>query len=172
MDTHTIERIPAPIEVGPEMQALRRFFPDVTWVGEIQQGGMGPGTPAMTARGRGTHEVIQDGRWIVGTYVQDQYLPDGTFVLRWQLHWVAGWDPVGLVYRATMADCYGHAGVYSGRIADGRLVFESAPDEPVRLRFTWDVADRSDIRWRNEVATPGGGWSLIEEYRMTPVDRG
>jgi hypothetical protein len=31
----------------------------------------------MTAEGRGRHEVIQDGRWIVGTYVQDQYLADG-----------------------------------------------------------------------------------------------
>ena len=35
------------------------------------------------------HEIIQDGRWIVGTYQQDQFLADGTFVLTWQLHWVA-----------------------------------------------------------------------------------
>src|SRR3954470_22217473 len=34
----------------------------------------------MSANGGGTHEVIQDGRWIVGNYRQDQLLPDGTFV--------------------------------------------------------------------------------------------
>jgi hypothetical protein len=75
------------------MAALARFHTDVTWTGTIQPGGMGPGTPAMTAVGWGKHETIQDGRWIVGTYQQDQYLPDGRFVLTWQLHWVAGWDP-------------------------------------------------------------------------------
>jgi hypothetical protein len=68
---------------------------------------MGPGTPAMTATGWGKHHHIQDGRWIVGTYEQDQYLADGTFVLKWQLHWVAGWDPAHGEYRATIADNYG-----------------------------------------------------------------
>lgn len=54
---------------------------------------MGPGTPAMTAPGRGEHHQIQGGNSIVATYEQDQYLADGTFVLTWQLHWVVGWDP-------------------------------------------------------------------------------
>ena len=61
---------------------------------------MGPGTPAMRGVGRGTAAVIQDGRWIVGDYEQDQFLDDGTFVLRWQLHWVAGWAPRHGEYRA------------------------------------------------------------------------
>lgn len=38
---------------------------------------MGPGTPRMVANGGGTHEIIQDGRWIVGNYWQDQLLTDG-----------------------------------------------------------------------------------------------
>jgi hypothetical protein len=37
------------------MSALRRFHRDTTWTGTIAEGGMGPGTPAMTARGSGTH---------------------------------------------------------------------------------------------------------------------
>ena len=37
--------------------------------------------------------MIQDGRWVVGTYRQDQFLLDGTHVVTWQLHWVAGWIP-------------------------------------------------------------------------------
>lgn len=100
--------VPQPITPGPEMAALARFYPDVTWTGQISAGGMGPGTPAMSARGRGTHELIQDGRWIVGTYSQEQYLEDGTPVLTWQLHWVTGWDPARGEYRATLSDNYGH----------------------------------------------------------------
>jgi hypothetical protein len=86
------------------MAALARFHTDVTWTGSIQAGGMGPGIPAMTAVGWGKHEAIQDGRWIVGTYQEDQFLADNTFVLTWQLHWVAGWDPTAGEYRATLAD--------------------------------------------------------------------
>jgi hypothetical protein len=47
---------------------------------------MGPGTPAMRGIGRGTAKLIQDGRWIAGDYEQDQFLADGTFVLKWHCH--------------------------------------------------------------------------------------
>lgn len=93
MSTTQAAQVPHPITAGPEMAALHRFFRDCTWKGNIVEGGMGPGTPEMAAEGRGTHTTIQDGLWIVGDYEQDQLLPDGTFVLKWQLHWVVGWDP-------------------------------------------------------------------------------
>jgi len=86
-------KVPSPIAAGPEMKALGRFYRDVTWKGVIREGGMGPGTPAMTGAGRGTTRPIQDGRWIVLDCEQDQFLEDGTFVLKWQLHWVSGWAP-------------------------------------------------------------------------------
>ncbi len=54
--TDAIDRVLRPIAPGPEMDALARFHVDVTWTGTIEAGGMGPGTPAMTATGRGTHE--------------------------------------------------------------------------------------------------------------------
>ena len=47
------DKVPKPIVPGPEMEALDRFYPDVTWTGTIEAGGMGPGTPAQTAKGRG-----------------------------------------------------------------------------------------------------------------------
>jgi hypothetical protein len=75
------EAVPRPVGVGPEMAALSRFYRDVTWKGIIHEGGMGPGTPAMTAVGRGTVQAIQDGRWIALDCEQDQFLPDGTLVL-------------------------------------------------------------------------------------------
>jgi hypothetical protein len=164
-------RVPKPISAGPEMEALARFHVDVTWTGTIEAGGMGPGTPAMTARGRGVHERIQDGCWIVGDYEQDQFLTDGSFVLRWQLHWVAGWDPVAGEYRATIADNYGHADVMHGWIEGDRLTFETIGNPPVRLRLLWDVSDPRDLTWRNEMSVGGGPWMLVEEYHMTPEGR-
>ena len=161
--------VPRPIDVGPEMTALARFHVDVTWTGTINESGMGPGTPAMTARGRGTHVTIQDGRWIVGTYEQDQFLADGTFVLHWELHWVAGWDPAEGGYRATVADNYGHAEVLQGAIDGDRLTFETIGDAPVRIRLVWDATDPSDLRWSNEVSVGGGEWSVVETYHCTPV---
>lgn len=150
------------------MATLRRFFQDVSWEGTIHAGGMGPGTPAMTGSGRGTHATIQDGRWIVGDYEQDQHLEDGTFVLRWQLHWVAGWSPEASEYRASMVDNYGHAMVCRGWVEGDRLVFETTGETDARLRFTWDAAEPGVIVWRNELALPDGTWFLIESYRMIP----
>ena len=157
-----------PIDVGPEMAALGRFYTDVTWEGTIREGGMGPGTPSMTGVGRGTVQAIQDGRWIVLDCEQDQFLHDGTFVLKWQLHWVSGWDPEHGEYRAVMTDNYGHAEVYRGRIYGDRLVFESIEGAAARLRFTWDATELGRITWRNEMAAGDGPWFLIEEYRMVP----
>ena len=160
--------VPMPAPPGAEMTALLRFHRDSTWTGSIAEGGMGPGTPAMTARGSGRHEVIQDGRWIVGSYEQDQFLLDGTHVLTWQLHWVAGWSPADGEYRATVADVYGHAEVLRGRIDGDRLVFESVGDPPARIRLTWELAGPA-LTWRNELSVGGGPWSLVEEYLCTPV---
>ena len=161
--------VPHPTTPGVEMQELARFFRDVSWTGTIAEDGMGPGTPEMTASGSGTHRLIQDGRWIVGTYEQDQFLRDGTFVLKWQLHWVVGWDPANGEYRATHCDNYGHADVMRGRIEGDRLTFETIGDLPVRLRLVWDVSDPEDVRWRNEMAVVGAPYTLVEEYHCAPL---
>lgn len=167
--TTALDALPKPITAGAEMAALQRFHRDITWTGTICAGAMGPGTPAMTATGSGTHTQIQDGRWLVGDYRQEQYLLDGTHALSWQLHWVAGWYPAVREYRATLADCYGHAEVMAGRIEGDRLLFESTGDPAVRIRLTWDLEDGGTIRWRNEARVGAGPWSLVEEYRCTPV---
>jgi hypothetical protein len=159
--------VPRPREAGPEMVALARFYADVTWTGSIEAGGMGPGTPAMTARGRGTHSRLHDGLWIVGDYRQDQFLEDGTYVLTWQLHWVTGWDDDAQEYRAALADNYGHADVLRGRIHGDRLVYETLGNGPVRLRLVWDLSDPSAAGWSNETSVAGGPWTLVETYRMT-----
>jgi Protein of unknown function (DUF1579) len=164
-----VVQVPHPITPGIEMEELARFFRDVSWKGTIVEDGMGPGTPEMTAAGSGSHELIQDGRWIVGTYEQDQFLGDGTFVLKWQLHWVVGWDPGNSEYRATLADNYGHTDVMRGWIEGDRLIFETIGEPPVRLRMVWDVSDPKDLRWRNEMSVAGAPFALVEEYHCTPV---
>jgi hypothetical protein len=164
-----VEAVPKPIAVGAEMEALRRFYRDSTWEGWIHEGGMGPGTPKMKGIGRATFAPIQEGRWFAGDFEQDQFLEDGTFVLKWQLHWVSGWAPRHGEYRASMVDNYGNADAYRGSIEGDCLVFESMPDAPVRLRFTWDATDPDFMTWRNEMAVEDGSWFLIEEYPMVPA---
>ena len=164
-----IATIPRPVSAGEETQALRRFHRDMTWAGSIEEGGMGPGTPAQTAKGRATHHWIQDGRWVVGEFEQDQYLEDCTFVMKWELHWVCGWDPANVEYRATVADCYGHTEIMRGWIDGDLMTFESMRDEMPKLRMTWDASAAEFISWRNEMTFDGVDWQLIEEYRMAPV---
>ncbi len=120
------------------MAALARFHRDVTWTGTIEPNAFGPGSPPMTAVGEGVHRFIQDGLWIVGDHRQDQFLADGTFVARWQLHWVAGWDPQAKEYRATVADNYGHADVLRGRIDGDLLTFTPRRLSTCRARSRGD----------------------------------
>jgi hypothetical protein len=165
-----IAAIPRPVVAGEEMEALKRFHRDVTWQGHIQEGGMGPGTPAQMGKGKATHHWIQDGRWVVGDFEQDQFLEDGTFVLKWELHWVCGWDPANQEYRATVADCYGHAEVMRGRIEGDLMIFESMRDTPPMLKMTWDASSPDVMLWRNEMTFDGVDWQLIEEYPMVAHD--
>ena len=161
--------LPRPRTPGPEMAALDRFYTNVTWTGAIEPNGMGPGSPAMTARGRGVHSRLHDGLWIVGDYRQDQFLTDGTFVLTWRLHWVTGRDTDAGQYRATLNDNYGHADVMRGRIDGDRLIYETPDERPVRLRLTWDLTDPAAPVWTNEVCLGGDLWQLVESYRMRPA---
>jgi Protein of unknown function (DUF1579) len=162
--------VPHPITPGSEMEGLQRFFPDVTWKGTIVEGGMGPGTPEMTAEGRGVCRTIQDGLWIVGDYEQDQYLLDGTFVLKWQLHWVVGWDPTSAEYRAAHADNYGHAGTMRGRLEGDVLTFETMGEGPACQRMIWNLSNPEAMTWRNEISFDAGPFALVEEYEFEVVE--
>ncbi len=98
---------------------------------------------------------------------QEQRLADGTFVLRWQLHWVAGWDARAGEYRASSADNNGpNLSIFRGRIEEKRLVYESLSAELPRIRLTWIIDDATHARWRNEYTLGGEAWVLVEEYRM------
>ena len=160
-----VAAIPRPYAPGPETAALRRFHRDGTWSGMIHENGMGPGTPSQTAVGKASHHWIQRGLWVVGEYEQDQFV-DSEFVLKWELHWVCGWDPLAREYRATIADNYGRASVLGGRIEGDLMIFESLGEALPRIRLTWDASSRDATFWRNEMTFDGATWQLIEDYRI------
>jgi hypothetical protein len=165
----TIETTPLPksAQAGPEIAALAPFYQDWRWSGTIEAGGMGPGSPAMSGVGRARCRLVQDGLWYDCDFEQEQHLLDGTFVLRWQLKWVTGWDGRAGEYRASSADNQGpNLGLYRGRLDGDRLVYESLQDELPRIRLTWILDDATHCRWRNEFTLDGATWSLIEEYVM------
>jgi hypothetical protein len=149
------------------MAALAPFYRDATWTGTIQAGGMGPGSPEMTGSGSARCRLIQDGLWYACEFEQEQRLLDGTFVLRWQLHWVTGWDPKAGEYRATSADNNGPTlAIYRGRIEGDRLIYEPIEQQPPLIRLTWELRGPTRCAWRNEFALDGRNWILIEEYQM------
>jgi hypothetical protein len=166
--TEQADTIPRPVTPGSETEELRRFHRDGKWAGMIHPGGMGPGTPAQLARGAARHHWIQEGRWVVGDYEQYQTLEDGTFLLKWELHWVCGWDPMAGEYKATIADNYGRAALLRGRIVDDVMVFESTNEQPPFLRLTWELTPRGSILWRNEMSADGSVWMLVEDYEIEP----
>jgi hypothetical protein len=164
IETTTLPRSARP---GPEMEALAPFYRDWTWAGMIEAGGMGPGSPAMSGRGSARCRLVQDGLWYDCDFAQDQHLVDGTFVLRWQLKWIAGWDGRAGEYRASSADNQGpNLGLYRGRIEGDHLIYESPQEVLPRIRLTWILDDPDHCTWRNEYTLDGVSWTLIEEYQM------
>ena len=99
-------------------------------------------------------------------FEQEQHLPDGTPVLRWQLHWVAGWDPKTREYRASIADNSGEMALYRGWIDGDVLTFEPIDRTPPMIRLTWDFRDAAHPAWRNEGSLDGERWFLIEAYQL------
>jgi hypothetical protein len=167
MTVETAPQLPRAAEPGPEMAALAPFHRDWRWEGTIRPGGMGPGSPEMQGTGSATCRLIQDGLWYACDFEQEQRLIDGTFVLRWQLHWVTGWDRMAGEYRASSADNNGpNLAIYRGRIDGRELVYESLQEGFPRIRLTWLLEDDTHAIWRNEFTLDGQAWGLIEEYRM------
>jgi len=153
---------------GGEMAALAPFYRDWHWTGTIQAGGMGTGSPEMSGTGRAVCHLVQDGLWYACDFEQTQRLAVNTFVLRWQLHWIAGWDQLAGEYRATSADNNGPSlAMYRGSIDGPRLVYESISTTAPRIRLTWILTDADHAKWRNEFTLDGETWSLIEEYEMS-----
>jgi hypothetical protein len=155
--------------VGPEVKELTKFHFDGTWIGMVEAGGMGPGSPEMLGKGKAKCEWIQGGLWLSCDFEQDQFVEDRK-VLTWYAKWIIGWDARVQEYRAAGVDSNGNSFLFGGKIEGNRLVMESLGDPPVKLRFIWDITDPKAVKWRNEMSINKGPWQLIEEYVMIPND--
>jgi hypothetical protein len=161
-----------PARPRPETTALKRFHVDCTWTGTVKAGAMGPGSPEMSAEGRGEFKWVMGGLWVIGDFMQDQFAGSEK-VVTWKAHYVAGWDLGAQEYRALVVDSNGFSSVFRGEIDGDRFVITSMSgmsisDQPAKLRMTWDVTDKTRVRWLNEGSIAGGPWFLIEEYICTP----
>ena len=161
-------RPPPPVEVGPEMDALRPYQFDCEWTGKVAADGMGPGSPEMDAAGSATYRSILDGAWLVGDFEQDQFIAD-TRVLTWKAHFVIGWDARAGEYRATYVDNNGSAALLRGYIDGATFVIEVLGDGPVQNRMEWKLMDGGRVAWRNDCSISGGPWQLVEEYVCVPL---
>ena len=160
-------QLPKSAEAGPEMAALAPFYRDWYWSGTIRAGGMGPGSPEMIGKGSARCDLIQDGLWYSCQFEQDQSLVDGTFVLKWRLNWITGWDRLAGEYRASSADNNGPTlAIYRGVLDGDTLVYELLQEGLPRIRLTWILKDANHATWRNEFTMDGKTWGLIEEYEM------
>ena len=166
-EARTAAWVPPVATPGAETAALARFHWDCEWTGTIEPNMMGPGSPEMSAVGRATFAWTDDGLWLRGEFVQDQFTDD-RLVLTWRAHYLVGWDPQARDYVAFLADNCGHAGFMRGAIAGDRLVMETPGDGPVRFRVTWELSDPGAPSWRDEVSVSGGPWQLVERYVLTP----
>jgi hypothetical protein len=150
------------------MAALRDFNFNCTWTGVVQAGGMGPGSPEMTATGQAIFTPIMDGAWLVGTFTQDQRVGDRVLI-HWDSHFVVGWNPATHDYRITFVDNTGTSGLMHGWIVGDRFIVEPLGDAPMRLRMIWERVGDGTVRWTNEGSINGGPWVLIEAYTCIPA---
>ena len=159
---------PVPLRAGPEMAALKPFHSNCVWTGTVQAGGMGPGSPRMTANGKATFTPIMDGAWLVGDFEQAQFVDD-KMVITWKAHYVVGWHPQEQVYKVTYVDNNGSATVMQGRLEDKRFIVETIGTPAIQLRLTWTLLKPGQVQWRNECSVNGSPWFLVEEYLCTTV---
>lgn len=162
------------IKPGPQTRALERFHGDGTWTGTVKAGVSGPGSPEMTAKGKGTSRWIINGLWVDCDFEQDQFVA-GKKVLEWKAKWIGGWDFMAQEYRGLSVDNNGASSIFRGWMeGDNKLVMESiSPMElmgqPLKMRLTWDATEYPKIvKWCNEYSINNGPWTLFEEYIVKP----
>ena len=171
-----IEKPKSDISLGPakpglETEALKKFFPDganVTWIGTVKEGGMGPGSPKMTAKGKGTFKWIMNGLWAMVDMEQDQFVA-GKKTLTWKAHMVVGWDFSAKAYRAIVADSNGSTALFNCEIEGDKFIMRADAiimGQPTKIRMTQDHTNPQAVAWKNEYSVNNGPWRLIEEYEI------
>jgi hypothetical protein len=160
------EWTPPVVLPGPETAALDRFHFDCTWTGAIEANMTGPGSPRMEGIGKASFAWTDDGLWLHGEFMQDQFIA-GQVVMTWKAHYLVGWDPLQRNYVAFLADNCGHALSMRGEIDGDRFILKTGEPGPFIFRLTWDLSDPRSATWANEMSLNRSPWQLIERYALT-----
>ena len=144
---------------GPEQDALKPYAKNMTSVGTMAAGSMGPGSPEMATKGKATCKWIAGNMW-VACDIEDSS-GTGKTAMKWIGHWVFGYDVMAKGYRGTMTDNMGTMMPLKGTLDGAKLTWESGemkvPNMPTKMRFTEDATDPKAIKFTEE-GMVGGKW--------------
>src|SRR5262245_22331061 len=113
----------APPKPGPETEALKPFVKNVTSTGTVAAGAMGPNSPEMTTKGKGTCKWVLNNLW--GSCDFEETTGTGKTAMKWSGHWVFGWDFMAKGYRGVMTSTMGNQMRMKGTLEGAKLTWET-----------------------------------------------
>lgn len=151
-----------PPKPGPETEALKPFSKSLSSTGTVPAGAWGA-NPEMPTKGRATC------RWVLGNlWIQcdiQETTGKGKQAMKWQGHWVFGYDFAEKGYRGTMTDNFGMQVPLKGTLEGSKLTWESGEVQmmghPTKIRITEDATDPKAIKFTSEHEM-NGKWVVDE----------
>lgn len=131
----------APPKPGPEQDALKPFAKGGAMTGTH----MMPDGKEMPTKGKATCKWIDGNMWVACDL--EETTGTGKTAMKWNGHWVFGYDNVAKAYRGYMVDNMGMSGRMKGTLDGTKMVWESMdemkgpPGMPTKQRVTEDVSD-------------------------------
>ncbi len=144
----------------PRQEALKPFVHNIVSTGTVVAGGMGPGSPEMTTKGKATCKWLPGNMW-AACDIEDTS-GTGKQAMHWMGHWVFGYDNIAKGYRGVMTDNFGMMGRMKGTLEGTKMTWETMdemkiPNMPSKSRVSLDAADPKNIKFTEEVFM-GGKW--------------
>jgi hypothetical protein len=163
-----------PPKPGPETEALKPFAKSITSTGTMNAGAMGPGSPEMPTKGKATCKWVLNNLWIACDI--EETSGAGKTAMKWQGHWVFGYDFLAKGYRGTMTSSMGAQMRMKGTLEAQKLTWETVdemkmPGMPSKTRITLDATDPKAIKFTDE-GLVGGKWVAMSTATHRPAGGG
>ena len=142
----------APPKPGPETEALKPFAKSVQSTGTIPAGAMGQ-NPELATKGKSTCKWTLNNLWVACDI--EEIVGSGKQSMKWNGHWVFGYDFLAKGYRGTMTSTMGDQTQMKGTLEGSKLVWENIeemkiPGMPSKSRITLDATDPKAIKFTEE----------------------
>jgi hypothetical protein len=167
------QQAPASPKPGAEIKAIAPVFGNSgTWVGNVEAGAMGPGSPVSVSKGKATGHPIAGGMWYACD-VEDTW-GTGKQAMTWKGHMTVGYDLASKSYKASCVDNMGTISAFDGTLNGNTFVLETPTEVMIagmsmKDRLTWDFTDPKAIKFTDEHKPSGSDWMLAESATMTTV---